>query len=130
MNSLVGEISHQSLAWSFFEESSDLVKDSDQVQRLLGIPLKSFGNDSSDSRIRNSLNYIFHDENDLCQMNFIIQGPKGKAQVNVEKKKVDGKWDYTQLIVSSPFGQVIPLVLPSNPSKSGYFRFSKLYKWT
>jgi hypothetical protein len=52
-------MSTEKLAWDSFETALEESKDSLELQRALGIPIQGFPQDSSDSRIRGSLQYVF-----------------------------------------------------------------------
>lgn len=61
-------MSTERLAWSSYEAALEESKDSLELQRALGIPIQGFPQDSTDSRIRGSLQYALLHLFQLAQM--------------------------------------------------------------
>jgi hypothetical protein len=57
LNEVYKSTNESNLTWDIFEDSKKQIVDHEIVRSTFGLPLVAFAQDSSDSRIRNSLGY-------------------------------------------------------------------------
>jgi hypothetical protein len=87
---LKGYISDEDEAWAVYESVRDRLEQDLSIRYTLGDPVKGAPQDSSNSRIRNTLGYNFeHTEaGDRLFLTFYMIGSRSKGAVSVERFRV------------------------------------------
>jgi hypothetical protein len=93
---LKGYISDENEAWAVYESVRDRLEQDPRIRYTLGDPVKGAPQDSSNSRIRNSLGYNFEhtDAGDRLYLNFYMIGSRSKGAVSVERFRVINRSSY------------------------------------
>jgi len=86
---------------NIYTHAFKLCKLSQEVQDALGTPIKCYGEETRRGWRRHVSHVEFIQGNiKYLRMKFYVEGPFGKATVNVEKKKNEGgKYEYSYLLV-------------------------------
>lgn len=54
-NEVLKSTNESRLSWDIFDDAKKKLADNDKIKKVFGLPLNAYAQDSSDSRIRNSL---------------------------------------------------------------------------
>ncbi|KAJ3052306.1 hypothetical protein HK097_006559 [Rhizophlyctis rosea] len=100
------ELIGDTTAWRLHDEALERVLNSEAVQRAVGIPITTHGEDGRGARKGKVLSHQITEEDGkrMCSMRFFIEGPKDRGTVQLEmfENKETGQWEYHVLFVDLP----------------------------
>ncbi|KND02381.1 hypothetical protein, variant [Spizellomyces punctatus DAOM BR117] len=129
------ELVDQTDAWKVYDDALERVMNSEEVQKLVGIPMTGLA-DEGGRRGKSLSHHIVEDPTSgkTLLMKFYIKGAKSSGTVHVEmvQNKETSRWDYQLLLVDiAQHGgskRVIvtdnrPIFTMSDPERRGWFGF-------